>query len=107
MEIDPVTIEFAKRNLHNAGYDDIALVNGDGGLGYPEMGPYDRIAVTAVSVKIPRPLIEALVDGGRVIGPVRRRDTQDLVLIERTRQGLERRAICQVAYVPLRGRYGV
>jgi protein-L-isoaspartate(D-aspartate) O-methyltransferase len=107
VEIDPVTFEFAKRNLRNAGYDDIALVNADGGLGYPEMGPYNRIAVTAVSVEIPRPLIEQLVCGGKVIGPVRRRHTQDLVLIERRRQGLERRAICQVAYVPLRGRYGV
>lgn len=106
VEIDPVTFEFAERNLRNAGYDDIVLVNTDGGLGYSELGPYDRIAVTAVSVEIPPPLIDQLVDGGRVIGPVRRGDTQDLVLIERTRHGLERQAICQVAYVPLRGRYG-
>ena len=32
IEIDPLTFEFAKRNLENAGYDDIVLVKGDGGL---------------------------------------------------------------------------
>jgi protein-L-isoaspartate(D-aspartate) O-methyltransferase len=107
VEIDPVTFHFARRNLHNAGYRDIVLVNADGGLGFPLMSPYDCIAVTAACVDIPRPLIQQLVSGGRVIGPVRRRDTQDLLLIERTREGVQRRRICQVAYIPLRGEFGV
>src|SRR3989304_4091220 len=35
VEIDPVTFEFARRNLERAGYRDIMLVLGDGGLGAP------------------------------------------------------------------------
>jgi protein-L-isoaspartate(D-aspartate) O-methyltransferase len=53
VEIDPATFEFGRRNLENAGYDDIVLVKGDGGLGYPEMSPYHRISVTAACIEIP------------------------------------------------------
>jgi protein-L-isoaspartate(D-aspartate) O-methyltransferase len=106
IEIDPVTFEFAKTNIDKAGYDDIVLVNADGGLGYPEMSPYDRIAVTAACVEIPPPLIEQLAIGGRLIGPVLTDNDQDLVLVEKTAEGLERRVICEVLYVSLRGVYG-
>ena len=106
MEIDPVTFEFAERNLRNTGYDDIVLVNADGGLGYPKMGPYDRIAVTAACIEIPPPLVKQLTVDGKAIGPIHRRHTQELVLLERTSEGIQRRLICQVAYVSLRGAYG-
>jgi protein-L-isoaspartate(D-aspartate) O-methyltransferase len=106
VEIDPVTFEFAKRNLEEAGYEDIVLVNADGGLGYAEMGPYDRIAITAACVEIPPPLVRQLAVDGKLIGPIQRHHTQDLVLLERTSQGIQRRLICQVAYVSLRGAYG-
>ena len=49
VEIDPLTFAFAKANLEAAAYRDIVLVHGDGGLGYPELSPYDRIAVTAAA----------------------------------------------------------
>jgi protein-L-isoaspartate(D-aspartate) O-methyltransferase len=106
IEIDPWTFEFAKTNIDKAGYDDIVLVNADGGLGYPEMSPYDRIALTAACVEIPPPLIEQLAIGGRLIGPVLTDNDQDLVLLEKTAEGLERRVICEVLYVSLRGVYG-
>lgn len=52
IDIDPVTFAFAKENLEVAGYDDLVLVLGDGGNGYPELSPYDRISVTAASGSI-------------------------------------------------------
>jgi protein-L-isoaspartate(D-aspartate) O-methyltransferase len=106
VEIDPLTFEFGKRNLENAGYDDIVLVKGDGGLGHPEMSPYDRIAVTAACVEIPRPLIEQLAIGGRVIAPVLEDDVQLLVLLEKGGRGTHKRVVCEVLYVSLRGIYG-
>ena len=45
IEIDPLTFNFAKQNLKNAGYKDVVLVKGDGGYGYPELSPYDRICI--------------------------------------------------------------
>ncbi len=106
VEIDPLTFEFGKKNLENAGYDDIVLIRGDGGLGHPEMSPYDRIAVTAACVEIPRPLIEQLTIGGRIIAPVLEDDVQLLVLLEKGGRGMRKRVVCEVLYVSLRGIYG-
>lgn len=107
VEIDPLTLEFARKNLENAGYDDIVLVKGDGGLGYPEMSPYDRICSTAACIEIPHPLIEQLTTGGRLIAPVKEYEVQYLVLLEKVARRIRRKIICEVLYVSLRGRYGV
>lgn len=106
IEIDPVTFQFAKSNLENAGYNDVVLVNGDGGYGYPEKSPYNSISVTAACVDIPSPLIEQLCIGGKLIAPVRKEDTQILILLERGVKSIQRFEICEVLYISLRGDYG-
>lgn len=106
IEIDPMTFEFAKRNLEDAGYRDIVLVRGDGGLGYPEMASYDRICITAACKKVPPPLIEQLRVGGRLIAPVIEEGVQNLVLLEKGEKGVRKEVICEVLYISLRGRYG-
>lgn len=106
IDVDPLTFEFAKRNLENAGYRDTILVRGDGGLGYPPLSPYDRICITAASVEIPPPLIEQLGTGGRLIAPVIENKIQNLVLLEKSDKGIKRKIICEVLYVSLRGVYG-
>lgn len=107
IEIDPVTFTFAKQNLERAGYLDIRLIQGDGGLGWPEQSPYDSIAITAVCPEIPRPLIEQLKTGGRLIAPVLEEGVQNLVLLEKSVDGIHTEVVCEVLYVPLRGRYGI
>ena len=107
MDIDPLTFAFAKNNLEKTGYKDVILVNADGGLGYAKLQPYDRIAITAACTEIPPPLIEQLKQGGKLIAPVIERNTQLLVLLEKTAVEIERRAICEVLYVNLRGIFGV
>jgi protein-L-isoaspartate(D-aspartate) O-methyltransferase len=107
VEIDPLTLEYAKANLKRAGYNDIILVRGDGGLGCPEMSPYDSIAVTAACIEVPSPLIEQLRIGGRLIAPVLAEGRQLLVLLEKGIRGVRRDTICEVLYVSLRGIYGL
>lgn len=106
IEIDTLTFEFARKNLENDGYNDIVLVKGDGGLGYEEMSPYDRICITAACLEIPPPLIEQLKIRGRLIAPVQDAEAQNLVLIEKSEKEISQKVICQVLYVPLRGIYG-
>jgi protein-L-isoaspartate(D-aspartate) O-methyltransferase len=106
IEIDPMTFQFARRNLERAGYHDVVLVQGDGGLGYPELSPYDRIAITAACAGFPSPLIEQLSAEGRLIAPLLKEGVQDLVLLEKTARGMHKRVICEVLYVSLRGVYG-
>ncbi len=106
IEIDPITFEFAKKNLENLGYRDVILIKGDGGLGYPELAPYDRICITAACKEVPPPLVEQLKAGGKLIAPVIENGVQNLVLLEKDGK-LGRKVICEVLYVPLRGEYGV
>jgi protein-L-isoaspartate(D-aspartate) O-methyltransferase len=107
VEIDALTFEFAKSNLENAGYSDIILVKGDGGLGYPEMSPYDRVCITAACIEIPPPLIKQLATGGRLIAPLIENGIQNLVLLEKSEKDVRKKVICEVLYVSLRGKYGV
>jgi protein-L-isoaspartate(D-aspartate) O-methyltransferase len=108
VEIDPITFEFARQNLERAGYTDVVVVKGDGGLGHSELSPYCSIAVTAACIGIPAPLVEQLQMGGRLIAPVFRgkSNAQDLTLLERSVKGVETQTICEVLYVSLRGTHG-
>jgi protein-L-isoaspartate(D-aspartate) O-methyltransferase len=105
VEIDPVTFAFAKGKLEAAGYRDLVLVKGDGGRGFEERAPYDRICMTAACAEVPPSLLEQLRTGGRLIAPVIRGSVQDLVLLEKTGQGIQRTVICEVLYVSLQGEY--
>jgi protein-L-isoaspartate(D-aspartate) O-methyltransferase len=106
IDIDRLTFEFAKKNLKNTGYNDIILVQGDGGLGYPNLSPYDRISVTAACLEIPPSLIEQLKVGGKLIAPVIENGIQYLVLLEKRDKSVIRKVLCEVLYVSLRGIYG-
>ncbi|MFB0558636.1 MAG: protein-L-isoaspartate O-methyltransferase [Candidatus Bathyarchaeia archaeon] len=108
LEIDEETYEFARANLERTGYGDVLIFLGDGSLGCPSHGPYDKVCVTASCPRIPDPLIYQLDLGGRLIAPVGSpRSTQDLVLLEKKRDGTwETKPIDKVLYVPLRGKYG-
>jgi protein-L-isoaspartate(D-aspartate) O-methyltransferase len=107
IDIDATTLAFARENLEQAGYPDVVLVHGDGGLGGPEHAPYDRICVTAACPDVPPPLIEQLAVDGRLIAPVIDRTRQRLTLLGKTVDGTWRKSLADVLYVSLQGRYGV
>jgi protein-L-isoaspartate(D-aspartate) O-methyltransferase len=106
IEIDPVTYEFGKRNLERAGYNDVRVVLGDGGLGHAECAPYDRICITAACGEVPAPLLEQLSVGGKLIAPIEEQGIQNLTLLGKGERGISRQTVCEVLYIPLRGRYG-
>jgi protein-L-isoaspartate(D-aspartate) O-methyltransferase len=103
IEIDTTTLAFARDKLERAGYTDVVLIHGDGGLGCPEHAPYDRICVTAACPDVPTPLIDQLSARGRLIAPVLEGRRQRLTFLENTVQGIRGRIVADVLYVPLRG----
>jgi protein-L-isoaspartate(D-aspartate) O-methyltransferase len=107
IEIDATTLEFAQENLERAGYRDMVLVHGDGGLGHREHAPYDRICVTAACPEVPPPLMEQLALRGRLIVPLMEGTRQRLTLLEKTVDGVRRKRLADVLYVSLQGRCGV
>ena len=106
VDIDAITLAFARDNLNRAGYTDVVLVQGDGGLGYPEHAPYDRVCVTAACPDAPPPLIEQLAPRGRLIAPIIQGTRQQLTLFDKTAHAVRRKVLPDVLYVSLRGRYG-
>jgi protein-L-isoaspartate(D-aspartate) O-methyltransferase len=96
----------AAERLERLGLHNVHVHFGDGTLGLKEMAPFDAILVAAAAPAVPRPLLEQLADGGRMIVPVGSEEQQYLVLV--TRRGTEflqeRREGCR--FVPLVGAYG-
>jgi protein-L-isoaspartate(D-aspartate) O-methyltransferase len=107
IDIDATTLAFARKNLERAGYTDVVLVHGDGGLGYPEHAPYDAICITAACPDVPPPLIEQPAARGRLIAPIIEGTRQRLTLLEKTVDRDRRTILTDVLYVSLRGRRGV
>ncbi|MFX0068198.1 MAG: protein-L-isoaspartate O-methyltransferase [Promethearchaeota archaeon] len=104
----PKLAEFAKKNLERAGYGDrVTVIVGDGTCGLQEEAPFDRILVTAAGPRIPEPLIEQLKETGKLVIPIGQLHLwQDLILAEKTSKGINKKRLCGVAFVPLRGKYG-
>ena len=78
----------------------------DGTVGWSDVGPFDRIMVTAGAPEVPKPLLDQLVVGGKLVVPEGSRDMQRLVLYERTPKGIDRQLGEAVSFVPLIGRFG-
>jgi protein-L-isoaspartate(D-aspartate) O-methyltransferase len=97
--------DFAKKNL--AGYKNVRVFSGDGSIGLPEYALYDRIIATAGCPGIPRPWMDQLKEGGKIVAPVGGMHEQRLVLIEKKNgKILETDLNFPCVFVPLRGLYG-
>jgi protein-L-isoaspartate(D-aspartate) O-methyltransferase len=91
----------ARKRLEKMGYDNVEVMLGDGYDLPANIGPFDRIIVTAAMVDIPENLIERLAMDGILIAPVGPHDgVQTLVRIVRTATGLERKELVDVRFVP-------
>jgi protein-L-isoaspartate(D-aspartate) O-methyltransferase len=104
IEVVPVLGKRAKGLLAELGYRNVQLRIGDGYEGWPERAPYDAIILTAAPPHdVPRPLLEQLKPGGRLVAPVGR-GVQDLIRITKTPDGLKREVLAPVAFVPMTGK---
>jgi protein-L-isoaspartate(D-aspartate) O-methyltransferase len=84
----------------------VAILVGDGTIGWSRYAPYDAILVAAGGPEIPQPLMEQLADGGRMLVPVGPRDVQRLVLVRRHGDHFEQEEVLDCTFVPLLGRFG-
>jgi protein-L-isoaspartate(D-aspartate) O-methyltransferase len=84
----------------------VHVLVGDGSVGLPEHGPYDAIIVAAASPKIPEPLVDQLMRGGRLVIPVGDRHEQTLVRLTTTDTGPQVEHLGKCRFVPLIGEEG-
>jgi protein-L-isoaspartate(D-aspartate) O-methyltransferase len=99
-------LEQARAALALAGVSNVRLECRDGTGGWPEHAPYDGILVSAGSPTVPKPLVEQLADGGRLITPVGDREEQRLVMVTRRGDRFVEQAFDPVRFVPLLGEHG-
>lgn len=102
IEIVEPLAERAAGTLKEVGCDNVTVRTGDGYQGWPEEAPFDGIIVTAASDHVPKPLLEQLAIGGRLILPIGKFQ-QDLVVVRRTEKGYEQATVLPVAFVPMTG----
>ncbi len=96
-----------KNKLLLASYDNIRFSCHDGSRGWEKYAPYDRILVTAAPPDIPVRLLEQLKDGGIMVIPVGISTwNQELLKVIKTKAGIKKIKICDVAFVPLTGNPG-
>ena len=104
IEVIPELAAQARETLLRLGYHNVEVKAGDGNVGWPEHAPYDGIIVTAAALRVPPALLAQLGNGGRMIIPVGRSGSQELVLITKSADGqVSERSVLSVAFVPLVG----
>jgi len=90
--------------LNKLGYKNIHVKHGDGYQGWKEAAPFDAILITAASPKIPAPLLNQLNTGGRLVMPLGKNHApQELIALTKTENGLKKRVVEIVAFVPMTG----
>jgi protein-L-isoaspartate(D-aspartate) O-methyltransferase len=108
VERDERLFELATKRFADLGYTNIQVLHGDGTLGWPEHAPYDVIVVTAGGPQIPKPLLEQLAIGGRLVIPVGEIPRlQRLVRVTRVgKDQFDEENLGPVQFVPLIGAQG-
>ena len=90
----------ARRALAQAGYPNVDVRTGNGYLGWPEHAPFDRIMITAAPPEIPPALVDQLAVGGIMVAPVGT-SFQELVVINKTPDGITEKRTIEVRFVPM------
>ena len=96
----------ARTVLDELHFSNIALLVGDGTIGWSRYAPYDAILVAAASPGAPQTLIDQLSEGGRMLIPIGDRNEQTLTMFEKKGGAMERTEITACTFVPLLGRFG-
>ena len=108
--VDPVTFEVVSSALLSAAearFRELGLTNvvtrfGDGGQGWPEQAPFDRIMVTAAAPEDPRTLLAQLKPKGIMVAPVGRGPVQNLNrYVGDGEGGFTMETLTEVRFVPL------
>ena len=92
----------AKIVLQELGYKNIQFKIGDGYMGWKENAPFNAVIVTAVTPKIPKPIIEHLEEGGKMVLLVGDY-FQQLLLLKNTKDCMKEKRVTPVRFIPMTG----
>lgn len=105
IDIDQDIVDDARAHLDAAGFQQVQVLCADGGFGYAEAGPYDRIILTVGADEITPAWREQLKPDGRLVLPLSLRSMQKSVAFEPENGHLTSRSIRDCGFIQLRGRF--
>lgn len=96
----------AERNLRRMGYHNVDVIVADGSEGLARNAPYHAILVSAAAPRVPKPLIQQLAEGGRMVIPVGGPVMQELNLVRKVGGQVLVKPAEGCRFVPLIGAQG-
>jgi protein-L-isoaspartate(D-aspartate) O-methyltransferase len=101
-------VEVARERLKRLGFDNVEIVEGDGTKGCPAQAPFDAILAAASGSHVPKPLLDQLAPGGRIVMPIGSPGwAQELVKVTKRPDGtVAQENLGGVRFVPLIGEEG-
>jgi protein-L-isoaspartate(D-aspartate) O-methyltransferase len=106
VDIQPDLVKGAREALDRAGYGWIQAIAGDGGYGYAEGAPYDRIILSVASSVIAPAWRKQLAPGGKLVLPLALPGGQQSVAFERRDQELVSLSASGCGFMGLQGDFG-
>jgi protein-L-isoaspartate(D-aspartate) O-methyltransferase len=104
--VEPIANQAAKR-LSVLGYHNVEVRASDGYQGWPGRSPFDAILLSAAPPSLQalqKPLLQQLRVGGKMVVPVGNGFFQDLLVITKTADGLEKHTVIPVRLSPMKGK---
>jgi protein-L-isoaspartate(D-aspartate) O-methyltransferase len=95
----------ARTALDELRVNNVALLVGDGSVGWTRYSPYDAILVAAAAPAVPPALVDQLAPGGRMLIPLGDRALQQLTLLRKDGGTVETEIVTACTFVPLVGRF--
>lgn len=105
IDIDEDIVDAARAHLAAAGFGYVQVICGDGGLGYPDAAPYDRIILTVSAADITPAWRTQLKPNGRLLLPLLVRGPQVSIAFTPVKNHLESLSVRACGFVGLRGAF--
>jgi protein-L-isoaspartate(D-aspartate) O-methyltransferase len=91
--------------IQSLGYTNLHTRIGDGYEGWPDAAPFDAVIVTCAPQLVPKPLVDQLKEGGRMVIPIGDRFNQIVYLkVKRNGKLVDVRELRPTLFVPMTGR---
>jgi protein-L-isoaspartate(D-aspartate) O-methyltransferase len=99
--------EIGSANVKRLGYSNrVTYTKADASEGLAGQGPFDLIIVTSAAPEVPEPLVQQLADRGTLLIPVGEKHFFQQLLRIRRADTIQVEKLCNVAFVPLKGKHG-
>ena len=92
-------LDKARERFRKLGLRNLYARHSDGGMGWPERGPFDVVIVTAAPKELPFELLRQVREGGRLILPLGDKE-QSLTVVTRRGNSYDQKTVEPVSFVP-------